>query len=86
MCPQGEKYQRTEELVCAQDIFELTQLNTGFEELAVKRYSRPAADKITNNPDDVRSPLILFHVVSYMRDCLADQDRIPVGKSYYSYP
>ena len=79
MCPLGERRERTEEMVCAQDNFELTQLRDGFEELAVKRFGRPAADKTRNIPDDVRSPLILFHVVSYIRDCLTDQDRIPEG-------
>ena len=85
MCPAAEIHSRTFEEVLAQSHFELNQSRDGFEKLAVKKFFRPAAGAITNEPDAVRTPIVLYHVVSYLRDCIADQDRIAPGKSYYSY-
>jgi hypothetical protein len=33
----------------------------------------------------VRPPLIVYHVVKYIRDCICDQDRMPTSRSFYKY-
>lgn len=56
-----------------------------FKNLAVKRFERSAADKEVNLPQNIRPPVILRHVLSFLRDCIADQDRIPANKSFFKY-
>lgn len=38
-----------------------------------------------NDPEIIRPPIILYLTMEYMRDCLADQDAIPPGQSFYEY-
>ena len=39
-----------------------------------------------DKPELVRPPAILYLIVKYLRDCIADQDRIQAGQSCYPYP
>jgi hypothetical protein len=48
-----------------------------FEELATKRFVRSAADKEVKDPAKLRPPIILNEVINFLRDCIADQDRVP---------
>lgn len=50
-----------------------------FEGLATKRFVRSAADKEVKDPAKLRPPVILFEVMNFIRDCIADQDRVPQG-------
>ena len=50
----------------------------------MRRFVRCAAGK-KDSPADIRPPIILYHTFSYLRDCIADQDRIPRGQSYFAY-
>ena len=43
-----------------------------FEQLAIKKYGRPAADVDVNVPSLLRPPIVLYVTMKYMRDCLAD--------------
>ena len=85
MCPPDEIYQRSEVEVGAKNNFEVRQDGKGFEDLAVKRFARSAAGLKEAEAKAVRPPLILYYTLSYLRDCIIDQDRIPRGKSYYKY-
>jgi len=33
-----------------------------------------------NAPNDIRTPMILFKTVEYLRDCIADLDTLPPGR------
>jgi len=41
-------------------------------DLCIKRYPRPAADRVMNEKSEIRPPLIINHVMKYMRDCIVD--------------
>jgi hypothetical protein len=40
---------------------------------------------VLNNPEDIRPPVVIYHVIKYLRDCIVDQDRCPAGQSYFKY-
>ena len=87
MCSPEEVIQRRDVEVGSIERFEKMNQDAemkGFEHLAVARYSRSAANKIIH-ASSVRPCIITYHTISYMRDCLMDQDRIPPGQSYYKY-
>ena len=84
MCSKEEIYNRSEVEVGAQANFEMKNDRSMFQQLAVKRFGRSAAGK-EDNPANIRPPIILYWTFSYLRDCIADQDRIPKGRSYYAY-
>ena len=85
MCPDEEIERRSEVEMGAISNFEQNQAMLNFPSLAVRRYDRSAANKQMSDPKGVRPPVILYLTVSYLRDCIADQDRISAGNSYYSY-
>ena len=84
MCSNEEIYDRSEVELSAQSNFEMKNDGSMFNQLAVKRFARSAAGK-KDNPANIRPPIILYWTFSYLRDCIADQDRIPRGHSYYAY-
>lgn len=47
-----------------------------FNQLAIKTYNRSAADKVMNQPDEIRPPAVLYKVVEYLRECIGDLDRV----------
>lgn len=72
MCSPEEIYQRTVVETNAANNFELDKNERNFEKLAIKAYTRSAADKTMNDPANIRHPLILLHIVEYLRDCIVD--------------
>lgn len=54
------------------------------EQFAVKAFSRPAADIIKNNPEDIRPPYILSQTVNYILNEIIDIDKIKTEK-YFRY-
>ena len=38
-----------------------------------------------NKPELLRPPYVVYLTVTYMRECISDQDRIPEGQSYFKY-
>lgn len=51
----------------------------------VARFERSAASKEVNKPEKIRPTMILYETVSYLRDCVMDQDSIPAGESIFKY-
>jgi hypothetical protein len=47
-----------------------------FDQLAVKKYSRSAADMKMDDPVNVRPPEVLYNTVLYLGECIADLDRL----------
>ena len=66
--------------------FELDKNGSSFDKLAVKSYSRSAADKVMNEPHLIRPPHVLYLTITYLRDCIVDQDMVEDFKSSYKYP
>lgn len=65
--------------------FELDRNENQFELFAIKEFGRSAADKIMDDPNTIRPPIVLYNTVKYMRDVLMDQDQIPPGQSSFKY-
>ena len=81
MCPPDEIYQRSEVENGAKANFESKPGGPdrdNFAYLAVKRFDRRAAGKIAE-AKDIRPPVLLYHTLCYLRDCIVDQERIPKG-------
>jgi hypothetical protein len=49
-----------------------------FPKMAIKEFNR-------NETGSVRPPPFLYHTVMYLRDCIADQDRMEKGQSIFPY-
>ncbi len=84
MCSAKEIFDRSEVEQGSLSHFEQSRLRPSAD-LCIKKYTRSAADKVLNNPEDIRPPVVIYHVVKYLRDCIVDQDRYPAGESYYKY-
>lgn len=84
MCSEAECYNRFEVEKGSLSNFEMSKQRPP-SDLCIKRFQRPAADKVLNTPSEVRPPIVIYHVVKYLRDCIADQDRYPPNESYYKY-
>ena len=86
MCPDEEITLRLEQEKGSISIFEKGfQNEQNFPVYAIKRYDRSAANKDMSKPEGVRAPIILYHTVSYIRDIISDQDKIPDSQSMFSY-
>jgi len=68
MCPNRD----IEDADRARSPFEKDQQGQRFEQLAIKKFGRPAADVNVNQPSLLRPPIVLYVTMKYMRDCLAD--------------
>lgn len=55
-----------------------------FEQLGIKPYNRSAADKKMNRVEDIRPPIVLYKTVEYLRECIADLDRLQGGNHPYN--
>jgi hypothetical protein len=85
MCPEEEVYNRCHVESGVLSPFEQNAVGEHLTDLLVKRFSRSAADKEKKIPSQIRPPIIIFHTIEYLRECIADQDRYPAGKSFYKY-
>ena len=85
MCPHEEFIKCTQDEQGSLHHFESNKVGGKAEDLTVKRYSRSAADSEKQIPSEIRPPIVVALVVDYLRECIADQDRMPAGKSYYKY-
>ena len=72
MCSAQEIHHRSEVESQAANAFELSTTGEMFNKLAIKAYERSAADKIMNDPQNIRPPEVLYTTVEYLRDCIAD--------------
>lgn len=72
MCPSEETHDREHVEASGRSVFEQDQNGQGFENMAIKKYKRSAADHVMNDPKIIRHPKILFLTACYMRDCLVD--------------
>lgn len=79
MCPDNEIFQRGEVENSSIDGFEMDPNSDKFVNLAIKKYSRSAADKVMSDPQMIRPPVVLYKTVEYLRECIADLDRISDG-------
>ena len=82
MCPQSEIDQQGG-IGRAVSPFETDSKGNNFEFLALKEYSRSAADKEMNAPEKIRGPKVLLTAVDYIRDCIVDLDRLKDDASPY---
>ena len=85
MCPEEEVHNRVYVESGVLSPFEQNSVGELACELLVKRFSRSAADKEKKIPLQIRPPIVIFHTIEYLRECVADQDRYPAGKSFYKY-
>ena len=53
--------------------------------LAVKKFGRSDAGHQMNEPCNIRPPEVLYLSMTYLRDCIADQDLVPPGQSFFQY-
>ena len=75
MCSKEEIEQRGSLEVGAVNSFETDpRYNEG--KLFIKAYERSAADKVMNNPLNIRPPEVLYKCVEYLRDCIVDLDMV----------
>lgn len=76
MCSDDELHFREVVEVSSVSPFEKNDKGEHFELLGIKNYQRSAADKVMNAPNKIRPPQILLKCVEYLRDCIADLDRL----------
>ena len=43
---------------------------------------RSAADKVINDPPEIRPPVVLYKVIQYIRDCIVDLDSVQKDSPY----
>ncbi len=79
MCSDQEIHQRSVIENISVSPFEKTNENILFDKLAIKAYERSAADKVMNDPKNIRTPEFLYKTVEYLRDCIADLDFLNPG-------
>jgi len=72
MCTAEEIYRRTEVEMGSISNFEQTRDGKMFKDLAIKRFERSAADKDVKQPENIRPPIVLYQVISFLRDAIAD--------------
>jgi len=72
MCTPEEIYHRSEVEMGSISNFEQTRQGENFNNLAIKRFQRSAADKEVNQPGNIRPPPILYQVICFLRDAIAD--------------
>ena len=72
MCTAEEIYRRSEVEMGSISNFEQTRDGKMFKDLAIKRFERSAADKDVKQPENIRPPILLYQVISFLRDAIAD--------------
>jgi hypothetical protein len=85
MCSHEEVIKRTQVELGSISHFESNLAGDTAAELCVKQFSRSAAGSEKQIPSEIRPPIVVAFVVDYLRECIADQDRVPAGKCYYKY-
>ena len=71
MCSAAEVHTREEVEKGSLSNFETSKFRPSVD-LCIKKFQRSAADKVLNLPEEIRPPVVLYHVVKYMRDCIVD--------------
>eukprot|EP00347_Sterkiella_histriomuscorum_P019184 403342615 len=85
-CSAQEIHRRLEIENLSASPFETDRNGDGFQKFAIKCYSRSAADKVMNEPTEIRPPEVLYKVIEYLRECVVDQDLLEKGQGTYALP
>ncbi|CDW85642.1 sac3 ganp family protein [Stylonychia lemnae] len=84
-CSDQEIQSRSEIDASSASKFERDRQGQGFPQYAIKAYSRSAADKVMNEVSEIRPPIVLYKIIEYLRDCIADQDMLGPGNSTFKW-
>ena len=85
MCSGEEIKNRTQIETGSVSNFEQSHNGELSKELCIKIYQRSAADKEKKIPALLRPPIVIYHTIEYLRECVADQDRYPSNESFFKY-